>query len=84
MRDYGGGGAPGLPLPGWAVALPQEYADALRQGDPAVIGRTEAGVCLLDVRCLAQEDVPIVSAAVVAVAAALAAPGSATARRNST
>ncbi|MDO5710663.1 MAG: L-seryl-tRNA(Sec) selenium transferase [Micrococcales bacterium] len=79
----GGGGAPGLPLPGWAVALPQEYADALRQGDPAVIGRTEAGVCLLDVRCLAPEDVPIVSAAVVAVAA-LTAPGSATARRNNT
>src|SRR5699024_9352313 len=31
----GGGGAPGVPLPGWAVRLPESVAAPLRQGDPA-------------------------------------------------
>ena len=48
----GGGGAPGLELPGWAVALPERYAPALRVGDPCVVGRLEGGACLLDLRCI--------------------------------
>jgi len=48
----GGGGAPGLTLPGWAVALPEDYAVPLRTGEPAVVGRTERGRCLLDLRCV--------------------------------
>lgn len=67
----GGGGAPGLTLPGWAVALPEAYAVALRQGDPAVVGRTEGGRCLLDVRCLEPDELPLVAAAVAAVTTAL-------------
>jgi hypothetical protein len=39
----GGGGAPGVRLPGWAVALPEANAEPLRRGDPAVIGRVERG-----------------------------------------
>ena len=46
----GGGGAPGLRLPSWAVALPQRYALQLRTGDPAVLGRIEHGRLLLDLR----------------------------------
>jgi L-seryl-tRNA(Ser) seleniumtransferase len=48
----GGGGAPGVPLPGWAIALPVRFAAALRQGDPCVVGRVEHDRCLLDLRCL--------------------------------
>jgi L-seryl-tRNA(Ser) seleniumtransferase len=48
----GGGGAPGLRLAGWAVALPEVYADPLRLGTPAVVGRLERGRCLLDLRCV--------------------------------
>jgi L-seryl-tRNA(Ser) seleniumtransferase len=48
----GGGGAPGLELPGWAVALPAAYARRLRAGKPPVIGRVEHGRCLLDLRCV--------------------------------
>ncbi|HEY0239269.1 MAG TPA: L-seryl-tRNA(Sec) selenium transferase [Friedmanniella sp.] len=52
----GGGGAPGLTLPGWAVALPTAYAAALRTGDPAVVARVERGRCLVDVRCVDPAD----------------------------
>ncbi|HEU5034758.1 MAG TPA: L-seryl-tRNA(Sec) selenium transferase [Mycobacteriales bacterium] len=51
----GGGGAPGLELPGWAVALPDRYAAALRLGDPAVVGRLDRSRCLLDLRCVPTE-----------------------------
>ena len=52
----GGGGAPGLDLPGWAVALPEAFAAALRTGRPAVIGRLERGRCLLDLRCVEEAE----------------------------
>jgi L-seryl-tRNA(Ser) seleniumtransferase len=52
----GGGGAPGLALPGWAVALPVELAAALRAGDPVVVGRVEHDRCLLDLRCIPEES----------------------------
>ena len=52
----GGGGAPGLALPGWAVALPPSYAEALRRGAPSVIGRLERDRCLLDLRCVPEQD----------------------------
>lgn len=52
----GGGGAPGLTLPSAAVSLPESYAQALRRGRPAVLGRTERGRCLLDLRALPPES----------------------------
>jgi L-seryl-tRNA(Ser) seleniumtransferase len=48
----GGGGAPGLELPSWAVSLPESFASALRNGDPSVLGRIERGRLLLDLRCV--------------------------------
>jgi len=63
----GGGGAPGLVLPGWAVALAGRYAVALRGGLPAVVGRVERGRCLLDLRCVPAEDDARLLAAVRAV-----------------
>jgi L-seryl-tRNA(Ser) seleniumtransferase len=52
----GGGGAPGVPLPGWAVRLPEAAAGRLRAGDPAVLPRVHDGACLLDLRCIPESD----------------------------
>lgn len=79
----GGGGAPGLELPGWAVALPEALAAPLRlpapsdtdvtdlpelTDVPAVVGRLDSGRLLLDVRALDPADLPTVAAAVAAAA----------------
>jgi L-seryl-tRNA(Ser) seleniumtransferase len=53
-------------LAGWAVSLPDAFAEALRTGDPAVVGRVERGRCLLDVRCVDPADDDILVAAVMA------------------
>ena len=52
----GGGGAPGVALAGSALALPEAYAEALRLGEPAVVGRIDDGRCLLDLRCIDAGD----------------------------
>ncbi|GEC99915.1 L-seryl-tRNA(Sec) selenium transferase [Kocuria varians] len=52
----GGGGAPGVPLPGWAVRLPEATARALRLGSPAVLPRVHDGACLVDLRCVPQSQ----------------------------
>jgi L-seryl-tRNA(Ser) seleniumtransferase len=62
----GGGGAPGVTLPSAAVSLPERFGAALRAGDPAVLGRTEHGRCLLDLRALAPDADPRLVAAVLA------------------
>jgi L-seryl-tRNA(Ser) seleniumtransferase len=46
----GGGGAPGLELDGWALALPEACAALLRAGRPAVMSRLNGGSCLVDPR----------------------------------
>ena len=62
----GGGGAPGVPLPGWAVRItesPEELAAALRAGDPAVLARVHEGAVLIDPRCVpAGHDAELASA----------------------
>lgn len=44
----GGGGAPGVPLPSAAVALPHRLAEPLRLGNPPVVGHVSDGRLLLD------------------------------------
>ncbi|MBV9516449.1 MAG: L-seryl-tRNA(Sec) selenium transferase [Mycobacteriaceae bacterium] len=56
IAAVGGGGAPGVQLPSAAVSLPESCAAALRTGSPAVVGRLEAGRCVLDLRTVAPED----------------------------
>jgi L-seryl-tRNA(Ser) seleniumtransferase len=70
----GGGGAPGVTLPSAAVSLPAALAGPLRTSDavrsggvPAVIGRTEGGRLLLDLRAVPDEDDHMLAAAVLAV-----------------
>ncbi|WP_298129122.1 L-seryl-tRNA(Sec) selenium transferase [Micropruina sp.] len=56
----GGGGAPGVPLPGWAVELPEELAERLRLGTPSVLARVHGGRCLIDLRCVPEDaDEPL-------------------------
>jgi L-seryl-tRNA(Ser) seleniumtransferase len=62
----GGGSGPGVTLAGWAVSLPVRYAEPLRRGEPAVVGRVERSRCLLDLRCIDPSDDAAVVAAVLA------------------
>ena len=64
IAAVGGGGAPGVELSSAAVSLPESYAAPLRTGTPAVVGRLEAGRCLLDLRTVAPEDDELVLSAV--------------------
>ncbi|WP_151476004.1 L-seryl-tRNA(Sec) selenium transferase [Streptomyces albicerus] len=47
----GGGGAPDVTLPSWAVALSPALTSPLRAGELSVVGRVERGQLLLDLRC---------------------------------
>jgi L-seryl-tRNA(Ser) seleniumtransferase len=64
VAAVGGGGAPGVRLPSVALSLPESYAVALRTGTPPVVGRLEAGRCLLDLRTVAPEEDELLAAAV--------------------
>jgi L-seryl-tRNA(Ser) seleniumtransferase len=46
------------------VSLPESYAAALRVGRPPVVGRLEAGRCLLDLRTVPSEDDELLAVAV--------------------
>jgi L-seryl-tRNA(Ser) seleniumtransferase len=67
----GGGGAPGVALPGWALQLPEGVAALLRTGEPAVLPRVHDGSCLLDLRCVSEDDDHRILAAVRQALAAL-------------
>ena len=67
----GGGGAPGLELAGWALALPERCAELLRAGRPPVTARVHAGRCLVDPRAVPPERDGELAAAVRAALAAL-------------
>ncbi len=64
----GGGGAPGVALPGSAVVVAESYAAPLRLGGPPVLGRVERGALRLDLRCVPPERDEDVLAAVLRVA----------------
>ncbi|UIZ92874.1 L-seryl-tRNA(Sec) selenium transferase [Corynebacterium sp. CNCTC7651] len=60
----GGGGAPGHPLPGWAVRYDASFAAPLRHRNPAVLGRVHGGHLLIDLRCVPEDRDGEVAAAV--------------------
>ncbi len=64
IAAVGGGGAPGVELPSAGVSLPESYAAPLRTGTPPVVGRLEAGRCVLDLRTVAPEEDELVLSAV--------------------
>lgn len=64
VAAVGGGGAPGVQLPSAGVSLPESYAAALRTGSPSVVGRLEAGRCMLDLRTVAPDEDELLLAAV--------------------
>ena len=64
----GGGGAPGVELASFAVSLPEALAVPLRRGDPAVVGRLEAGRLLLDLRSVSPDDDARLAEAILAAA----------------
>lgn len=63
----GGGGAPGVPLPGWAVEVPVDAVERLRQPAsdlPVVLARVDRGRGLVDLRCVPADRDADVAAAV--------------------
>jgi L-seryl-tRNA(Ser) seleniumtransferase len=70
----GGGGAPGVPLPSAAVALPAALAEPLRTGEPAVVGHVHDGRLHLDLLTV-PEDADAVLVEAVRRAAAVEAAG---------
>jgi L-seryl-tRNA(Ser) seleniumtransferase len=64
----GGGGAPEVELPSWALSLPAEHAAPLRLAATPVVGRVERGRLLLDLRCVPADADDAVVAAVRAAA----------------
>lgn len=62
----GGGSAPGLHLPGYAVALPVSLTVSLRTGNPPIVGRVTGDRLLLDLRCVHPDDDARIAAAVTA------------------
>jgi L-seryl-tRNA(Ser) seleniumtransferase len=68
----GGGSAPAVTMPSWAVSLPESYAAPLRAGRPCVAGRIETGRLLLDLRCVEPSQRAAIAAAVLALAGRLA------------
>ncbi len=56
LAAVGGGGAPGVELPSAGVSLPERYAAPLRTGKPPVVGRLEAGRCVLDLRTVTPDE----------------------------
>lgn len=70
----GGGGAPGVELPSWALVLPAGLATPLRAGSPAhglppVVGRVADGRLLLDLRTVPADRDGVVRRAVEQAAA---------------
>ena len=76
LGRVGGGSAPALALEGWAVTLPEAWAEPLRLGDPAVLARVQGGRTVLDLRALD----PRQDAVLVAAVRGAAPPGDASAR----
>ena len=62
----GGGGGVEVPLAGWAVALPETLAAPLRLGSPAVLPRVADGACLVDLRCVPDDEDERLEAAILA------------------
>lgn len=64
----GGGSAPGVPLPGWGIGLPERYAERLRLGEPAVLARLDDGMTVLDLRAVPADAIDELATAVRAAA----------------
>lgn len=63
VAAVGGGGAPEVALPSAGISLPEPIAAALRTGTPPVVGRVEAGRCVLDLRTVdPDEDAQLLAA----------------------
>ena len=65
----GGGALPLAELPSYACAVEENLADALRAGDPPVVGIVRDGRLLLDCRTLTHGEVDEVAAAIAAARA---------------
>jgi L-seryl-tRNA(Ser) seleniumtransferase len=66
VARVGGGALPVAEIPSFACAVEEELAERLRSCDPPVIALVRDGRTLLDVRALVDDEVDVVTAAVIA------------------
>ena len=52
----GGGGGAEVPIPGWALQLPERLATELRCRERPIIATTRDGACLIDLRCIPDHE----------------------------
>ena len=52
----GGGGGAEVPIPGWALQLPERLATELRGLERPIIATTRDGACLIDLRCIPDHE----------------------------
>ena len=62
----GGGALPLADVPSFACSVEEPLAEALRLGDPPIVGLVRDGCCLLDCRTLSDGEADLVAAAVLA------------------
>jgi len=65
--EVGGGSLPGVRLPSYRVSFEknaQEFAKALRKGDPPVIGYIAEESFHLDMRTVEQEEIPLIASCI--------------------
>ncbi len=66
----GGGGGAEVPLPGWALELPESCAAALRACERPIVAVTTEQACLMDLRCVPADADSYLAEAVAHVLAA--------------